>query len=152
MRSWSAELAGVEDAFQRPVQVRRAQRIAAGALDANQGDDVARTGLRHVLALVGVHADDAADAEVLVCACVAAGLALYHAALVHARVRKLPERLVDDLEGQGHERGVGVAHQRRFGPGVVVIAGHVLAVQRAWQIRAHGVKQRLNALVLERRA
>ena len=109
MRSWSAVLAGSdrqadhrighEDAFERVIQFLAAEGVAAGAIDGQEGDDVARAGLGDILAVVGVHADDAADAERLIGAGVAAYCwPLARRALVDADVAELAEGLIDDLE------------------------------------------------------
>ena len=64
----------------------------------------------------------------------------------------LTERLLDQLEGHGHERRIGIGGQRNFGPAVGVVLGEDLAVERAGQIAANGVQERLDALVAVRRA
>ena len=89
-------------------RVGRAQRVAGrGLLEADGGGDVARVDLVLLLAVVGVHHQDAADALG------AAGVRVQHAAAgaelagVDAEVGELAdERVGHDLEGQRRERRV----------------------------------------------
>ncbi len=129
-----------------------AERVAVGTFHGQQRDDVAGAGAGDVRAVVGVHADDPADAKHAICACVAVLAALDERALVDADVTQLPERLVGDLIDHRHQRRIRIAGQRRLRARIVVVAGEVGAIQRAGQVIADGVQQRLHALVLEGRA
>ena len=130
-----------------------AQGVAGGrVLEAEAGDDVAGVGHVEVLALVGVHQQDAAEALAPLLDRVVDLVALVDRARVDAEVRQLAERVGDDLERQRGERRlvVGLA-------GDVLVAAQVRAlrrrdVERARQVVDDGVEHRLDALVLERRA
>ena len=134
--------------------IGRAQRIAGGrVLETRQRDDVARIGDLDVLAVVGMHQQHAADLFLLVLDRVRdlrRGLEL---ARIDAREgQRADERVVHDLERQRREGRV-VRRRTRVGR----LAVHLEAfdrrnVQRAGQIVDDGVEQRLDALVLERRA
>ena len=78
--------------------------------------------------------------------------ALLERALVDPHVGDLAERLLDELEGHGDQRGVGVGGEGDLGHAVVVVLGEDLAVERAGQVAADRVEQRLHALVLVGRA
>ena len=78
--------------------------VAARAVDAHDGHDVAGLGRVDFLALVGVHLHDAAEAVLLAGALVEVAAALLDLALVDARERELAELVVDDLERHADER------------------------------------------------
>ena len=82
-----------------------AQRVAGRRLlEAETGDDVARVRDLDVLALVRVHAQDAADALLAVLRRVVDLRALLELARVDAEVRELAVRVGDDLERERRER------------------------------------------------
>ena len=56
---------GDENAFERHVDAIAAERVARSAVDADDGDDVACLGLIDVFTLVGVHPDQATEANFL---------------------------------------------------------------------------------------
>ena len=130
-----------------------AQRVARRRLlEAEPGDDVAGHRRVEVLALVGVHQQDAAEPLAPFLGRVVDLVALVDLAGVDAEVGELAERVADDLEGEGGERRllVGLA-------GDDFVAAQVGArrrrdVERARQEVDDGVEHRLHALVLERRA
>ena len=125
-------------------------------LDADRRGDVARVDLVELLAVVGVHHQDAADALGLAGRDVEDARPGRQAARVHAEVGELAdERVGHDLERQRGERLVvgGRAHDG------LLLAVAVLEdaldrrhVQRRRQVVEDGVEQGLHALVLERRA
>ena len=88
------------------------QRVAgAGVLEADAGHDVAGAGDVEVLAVVGVHQQDAADPLLLAGAGVQDGVALLDLARVDPEVGEAAVGVGDDLEGEGGERlaDVGLA-------------------------------------------
>ena len=105
-----------------------------------------------VFLLVGVDAEDPADPRPLPLPRVEVEAPLGQRPLVDADERDLAERLLDELERHGHQRRVGVGRQRHLGPAVGVVLGEDLAVERAGQIAADGVQERLNPLVAVGRA
>ena len=130
-----------------------AQRVTRGrVLEAEAGDDVAGHGHVEVLALVGVHQQDAAETLALLLDRVVDLVALVDDAGVDAEVRQLAERVGDDLERQRGERGllVGLARRSSSSPLTLVPCGR-RDVERARQEVDDGVEHRLDALVLERR-
>ena len=83
-----------------------AQRVAGGGLlEADDGHDVAGEDGVLVLAVVGVHLEDAADALLAVLGRVEDGGALLELAAVDAEVGELADvGVAHDLEGEGRER------------------------------------------------
>ena len=132
---------GDVDVLQRAVVGLRAVGVAAGAVDAHHRDDVARLGGIDLLALLGVHLDDAAEAFLLARALVVVLLALADRALVDPGVGELPVLVVDDLERHADERLLGVVLQRDLLRLVVGVRAVVLDVQRRGQVAGHGVQQ-----------
>ena len=97
------------DGAQRDGVMRVAQRVAGlQFLHAHAGADVAGQNLGHVLALVGVHLHQAADALGLAGAGIENRVAGLERAGVDADKAQLAEGIVDDLEGQGRQRLVVV--------------------------------------------
>ena len=137
--------------------VGRGQRVAGDdLLDADGRGDVARVDLLDLLAVVGVHHQDAPDALGPARRHVEHARARLELARVDAEVGELADEGVGrDLEGERRERlgVVGVAHGR-----AVLLALDGLEaldrrhVERARQEVDDRVEQRLDALVLERRA
>jgi len=119
--------------------------------------DVAGVDLGDVLAVVGVHHQDPPDALDLARARVHHAGARGEIAGVDAEVGQLAdERVGHDLEGERRERRA--LDRRALGLAAVLVAAHRLDagdrrdVERRRQVVDHGVEQRLDALVLERRA
>ena len=130
-----------------------AQRVAGrGLLKARDRDDVAGIGRLDVLAVVRMHQQHAADLFLLVLHRIGDG-ALLELARVDAREgERTDERVVHDLERKRRERR-GV--RRLASVGLVGVGIHAFDrrnVERARQIVDDRVEQRLDALVLERRA
>ena len=121
-------------------------------LEADGGRELARVDLVAVLAVVGVHLQDAADALALVLARIEDVGARLEGAGVHAEVGQLADVWVGgDLEGEGRE-GVAVV-----GPAVHLVPvgpqpGDRRHVERRRQVLDDGVHERLHAFVLEARA
>ena len=134
--------------------VRIAQRVAGGdALEAGQGDDVAGARFLHVLAVVGVHQQHAADALLAVLGAVQhAGRRFEHARIDAREGERADERVGHDLEGQRRERRVVARRQRDRLVGAHLDALDVGHVGRRRQVVDDGVEHGLHALVLERRA
>ena len=82
-----------------------------------------------VLALVGVHPHDAAEALLAPGALVVVGAALDEPALVDPHEGQRPVGVLDDLEGHGHGRPLGVGGQGDLAARVVVGKGLGLAVR-----------------------
>ena len=131
-----------------------AQRVAGGdALEAGQGDDVAGAGFLHVLAVVGVHQQHAADALLAVLGAVQhAGRRFEHARIDAREGERADERIGHDLEGKRGQRRVVARRQRDRLVGAHLDALDVGHVDRRRQVVDDGVEHGLHALVLERRA
>ena len=131
-----------------------AQRVAGGdALEAGQGDDVAGARFLHVLAVVGVHQQHAADALLAVLGAVQhAGRRFEHARIDAGEGERAHERVGHDLEGERRERRVVARRQRDRLVGAHLHALDVGHVDRRRQVVDDGVEHGLHALVLERRA
>jgi len=122
-------------------------------LEADARDDVARVHRVEILAVVRVHAQDAADPLLVAGARVQQLAALVEVAAVDAEVHELADvRVGHDLEGERGEGltvvGLAVEFFLAFG----IDADRWRKVHRRWQEVDDGVEQRLDALVLERRA
>ena len=130
-----------------------AQRVARGGLlEADHGHDVAREDAFFVLAVVGVHLQDPADAFLAVTRRVEDGRALVQLAAVHAHVGELADVGVGhDLEGQRRERRRVLRRALELLDALDVDAGDRWQVDRAGQEVDHRVEHGLHALVLERR-
>ena len=134
--------------------VRVGQGVAGeGVLEADGRGDVAGVDLVDLLAVVGVHLEDAADALALVLGRVVDVRAGLERARVDPEEGELAdERVGGDLEG---ERAEGLACRRRaedLGAGLRVEADHRRDVERRRQVVDDRVEHLLDALVLERRA
>ena len=124
-----------------------------GVLEPDQRHDVAGTRVLDLLAGVGVHLQDAADALALVLDRVHhVGAALDHARVHPDEGQRADERVGHDLEGECRERlgVVGAAFHDLVGAGLDALDRR--HVERRGQIVDDRVEQRLHALVLERRA
>ena len=144
---------GEDHPFQRDDGVRVAQGFARGhVLQAHAGGDVAGQDLLDLLALVGVHLQDAADALLLAADRVVDRVARLQHAGIHAHESQLADVGVGhQLEGQRGELLVvgGTAHDWLV---VVVRARHRRDVDRRGHEVDHAVEHALHALVLEGRA
>ena len=134
---------------------RVAERVARQrVLETDDRDDVAGEDRVLVLAVVGVHLEDAADALLAVACRVDHVVAALERSRVDAHVGEAADvGVAHDLEREGRERlvVVGLAH-RPTSPRRGVIALVRRQVQRARQVPADRVEQRLHGLVLERGA
>ena len=148
---------GEGDRLEDDRRVGRAQRVAGGGLlEAHARGDVAGVDRLLLLAVVGVHHQDAPDALGALGAGVEDAPAGVQRAGVDAEVGELAdERVGHDLEGQRGERRVVVG--RAGGRGGLAVAAllrglealHRRHVERAGQVVDDRVEQRLHALVLE---
>ena len=137
------------------LQHHRPGRVAQGlaracALQADDGDDVAGARLLHVLAVVGVHSQHAADALAPVPPGIENRLARGEDARIDAHEReRADEGIAHHLERQGGERLVvpGLADDRVAGVRTHTL--HVLDIGRGRQELHDRVEQRLYPLVLE---
>src|SRR5881398_2491060 len=132
-----------------------AQRVTGlRVLEPDRGRDVPRADLLDLLALVGVHLQQPADALLLVLgAVVDVGAGREHTR-IDPEERQLPHVGVGhDLEGEGRERLLVRRLARRVRRVVVrQVPLNGRDVERRRQVVHHGVEQRLDALVLEGRA
>ena len=96
--------------------------VAARAVDAHHGDNVASRSLVDLLALVRVHSQDAAKPFLAAGALIDVGLALSHRALIDSHEGELTVRVVGDLEGHRDKRLLGVGDQRHSLFGILPIA------------------------------
>ena len=134
--------------------VRIGQRVAGeGVLEADGRGDVAGVDLVDLLAVVGVHLEDAADPLPLVLDRVVDVRAGLERAGVDPEERELAdERVGGDLEGQRAERLVVVRGPDDLGAGLRVEPDHRRDVERRRQVVDDRVEHLLDALVAERRA
>ena len=145
---------GELERLQHDRRVRVAQRVAGGGLlEPDGGHDVAGEDGLLVLAVVGVHLQEAADALLAVLGGVEHGGALLEGAGVDAEVGELAHvGVAHDLERQGRERRAVVGRALELLDALEVEAGDRRQVDGAGQVVDDGVEQGLHALVLERRA
>jgi hypothetical protein len=110
-----------------------AQRVAGGdVLEAETGDDVTSVSYIEVLALVGVHQQDAAEALTVLLGGVVHLFALADLARVHPEVGQLAEGVRDDLERQRGELLVlGAARDGVLLAALDLDTGRRLDVERA---------------------
>ena len=144
---------GEGDRLQHDRLVLGRQRVAGGrVLEADRGGDVAGADLVDLLAVVGVHLEDAADPLLVALRAVEHVRAGLERARVDPEERELAdERVGDDLEGQGRERRVGIGLEGHVFAGARVAPGDRRHVERAGQEVDDRVEHRLDALVLQRR-
>src|SRR5476651_834803 len=140
--------------FEDDRMVRIAQRVAGGdALEAGQRDDVAGAGFLHVLTIVGMHQQHAADTLLAVLRAVQhSGRRLEHARVDAREGERAHERVSHDLEGESRHRRVVARRQRDRLVGAHLHALDVGNVTRRRQIVHDGIEHGLHALVLEGRA
>ena len=130
------------------------ERVAGeGVLEADGRGDVARVDLVDLLAVVGVHLEEAADALLLALD----GVEHVRAGLERAGVdpeegQLADERVGGDLEGERRERLVVVDRAHDLVAGARVHADDRRDVERRRQVVDDRVEHGLDALVLERRA
>src|SRR6266568_2545946 len=127
-----------------------AEGVAGGGLaQADRGRDVAGEDFLDLLALVGVHLDDTADALLLVRGRVVHVRPGVELARVDAEEREVAdERVVHQLERQRRERLLVGRAADDLDP-LHVDALHRRDVERAREVVHHGVEDLLDALVLE---
>ncbi|GJD04898.1 hypothetical protein ColKHC_13723 [Colletotrichum higginsianum] len=130
-------------------QVAVGESVAGGAVDAKDGADLAGADLVDVLHLVGVHADDAGDADLLVGAGVEEVGALAELALVDADVGELAVVVLLELEGEADEGQRVVGHELDDGLVALLVEGLVLDLGRVGEVVADGVEHGLDTLVGE---
>src|SRR5579859_60714 len=142
---------GELDRLQHDLLVQIAERVAGeGLLGADDRGDVAGVDLGDVLALVGVHAHQAADLLAPVARRVQRLRLRGEFARVHAHVGQPPhERVGDDLEGEGGQRLLFVGVPYDLFVVLRVGARDRRNIDRRRQDRHDGVEQELHALVLE---
>lgn len=126
--------------------------VARGAVDAEDGADLARADLGHVFHFVAVHAHDARDFDLLIGARVEDVGGAAEGALVYADVGQLAEVGLFELEGEADE-GEGVVGDELDGGFVAAaVEGEVFDFGGVGQVVAHAVEHGLNGFVGERRA
>ena len=124
-----------------------------GVLEPDRRGDVAGVDLVDLLAVVGVHLEDAPDALLLVLGRVQDVRAGLERARVDPEEGQLPdERVGGDLEGEGAERLAVVRRADDLGAGLGVEADHRRDVERRGQVVDDRVEHLLDALVAQRRA
>ena len=133
---------------------RVAERVARGrVLEADGRGDVAGAHFLDLLALVGVHLQQPADALLLALHRVVDRVAgIQHAGVDAEEGELADERVGHDLERERRERLVVVGLARRSAWPFSSLALHRRDVDRRRHVVDHRVEHRLHALVLERRA
>src|SRR5438034_1462089 len=128
-----------------------AEGVAGGRVaEPDRGGDVARVDLLDLLALVGVHLEQPADALLLpLDRVVDIGAGAHHARVDAQKRERADVRVAHDLEGDRGERLAVRGEALLLVPGVRVHAAHRWHVERRGQVVDHGVEQELHALVLE---
>ena len=129
-----------------------AEGIAGGAVDAEQGDDIAGAGLIDLLHLVGMHPDQTADLDLFAGAGVDNGVALPDHPLIGPDIGQLTVAAVFQLEGQGDQRIVRIVGDRYLRFVVIQIKGRIFDIGRTGKVGIDGIEQRLHPLVLVGRA
>ena len=144
---------GEDHLFQHDHVVGRTQCIARGhAFQTDGRRDIAGIHFLDLLALVGVHLQDAAQPLFLRLGRVIDGVARIDHARVHAEKRQLAhERIGHDLERQRRER-IAVGRMALDRPVLLVGAGNGGHVHRRRQVFDHGVEHGLHAAVFKRAA
>jgi hypothetical protein len=123
------------------------------AFEAGDGHDVAGVGQLYVFAVVGMHMQHAADALLSILDGVEhLGAAFKHAGIDPHEGQRSDKGIGHDLEGERRQRlaVVGSALERLIAIGLDALDGRHVGGRR--KKVDHGIEQRLNALVLERRA
>ena len=87
----------------RIVELAVGEGIAGGAVDAEQGNDIAGTGRFDLLHLVGMHPHQTPDLDLLAGPGIDDGIALLDRALIGPDIGQLAVAAVFQLEGQGHQ-------------------------------------------------
>lgn len=126
------------------------ESVTRGALNTKHGANLAGTNLGNILHLIGVHADDTGDADLLVSASVEQVLTLLQRALINTHVCELTVRVLFELEGKADERQRVERNERNaflsLGP-VESMVGDILGVGK---IVADGIKHGLDGFVGKR--
>ena len=145
---------GERDRFEQDRMLFVANRVAGGdVLQADQRADVAGVTNINVLAVIGVHLQQAADALAFVVARVVDRRAFRDPPGIDPEENQFADvRITPNLERQRAERAVVVGPPLRGAFRVGIHAHDIRHIQRRRQIIHHCVKQRLHTLVLERRA
>src|SRR5581483_247671 len=145
---------GELDGFQHDGFVGIANGIARrDVAQPHAGADVAGVDLADLLARVGVHPEQAANALGLALHWIKHAVAGLELSGVNTNERQLAdERVGHDLEGQGGKRLVVVGFARDRLSGIRVDTLDRRNVERRGQVIRHGIQQRRHALVLEGRA
>ena len=145
---------GERDRLEQDLVRLVAQRVPGrDLLEADGGGDLAGAHGLALLAAVGVHLEDAPDALLAARGRVVDVRAGLEHAGVDPEVRQLAdERVGHDLEGERAERLVEARLALELLAGLRVDAVHRALVERRGQVVDDRVEQRLDALVLERRA
>ena len=97
------------------LDARGDERVAGGAVDAEQGADVTGRDGVDVLHLVGMHAHHATDLDLFSGAHVDDGVSLGQVSLIDPDIGQLAVLAVFQLEGQGHQRFVRIVETRITG-------------------------------------
>lgn len=126
--------------------------IAGGTVDAEHGADLTGTDLVDILHLVGVHADDAGDAHLLVGSRVVQVGALAQRSLVDTDVGKLTVVVLLELEGESDKRQRVVGDQRNRLLALGLVEGRVLNLTGVGQVVADGIQHGLDTLIGQGRA
>ena len=119
-----------------------------GAVDTEQGNDIACTGFGDIHHFVGVHTHETAHGHLLTGGHVGNHVALLKGALVHADVGELAVAVVHQLERVADERSVVFGLQDNFGFVVVQVESLVFHVGRAGEVVDNAIEELLNADVL----
>ena len=135
-----------------PVQRAVREGIPRRTVDTEQSHDIARSGVVDVLHLVGMHAHQPSHLDPHPGPAVHDRAALGDPPLVHAQIGELTVAPILELEGQRHQRLLGVALDHHDLLVVVEIHGRVLDLCRIGEVEIHRVQERLYPLVLVGRA
>ena len=92
----------------------RGKGVTGGAINAEQGDDVAGTAIVDLLHLVGMHPHQASDLDLFAGAAVVDGIAFLQDTLISPHVGQLSVASVFELEGQHDKFIVRIVGDREF--------------------------------------
>lgn len=121
--------------------------VSGSTVDTEHGTDLTSTNLGDILHLIGMHADDTGNSDLLACAGVEEVRTLGQSSLVDSDVGKLAVVVFLKLEGETDERQ-GVVRDKLDRLLVLrSIQGQVVGISRVGQVFTHGIEHRLDGLV-----
>ncbi|CAH0056777.1 unnamed protein product [Clonostachys solani] len=115
--------------------------VSGSTVDTEHGTDLTSTDVGDILHLVGVHADNAGDSDLL------ARAGVEESSLVDSDVGKLAVVVLLKLKGETNERQGVVRHKLDRLLVLGSIQGQVVGISRVGQVFTHGIEHGLDGLV-----